>query len=72
MPVVTTTYSTDGLTATTSETVLGQEVSRRYWVKSADGSQIQDIVCTVPGAAIDATSNLVTTTYYVVGGAIRW
>lgn len=68
--VVTTNYteSSGVKTATIVETIKGQEVGRRYGVKNADGSEVQEIVCTKPGAGIGASGNLITVTKYVISG----
>ncbi len=58
----------DGLSATITETIAGQEVGRRYWERSPTNDFVRDIVCTSPGAAIDDPDNLITLTRYVVGG----
>lgn len=51
-------------------TILGQEVERGYKVNSDDIDHItKDIVCTVPGAAYGAATNLVTLTKLVADGA---
>lgn len=48
------------------DTILGQEVGRSYKSNSNNYQHItQDIVCTVPGAAYDASSNLITSTKLV-------
>lgn len=59
--VVTTTY--DGENYTEVETLLGQEVARRYFVRTVSGSETieKTEVCTVPGSALGAPTNLVTT-----------
>lgn len=69
--VVTTSWSTDGLTATIIEKVEGNEIGRRYWVKNSAETEYQNIVCTVPGAAIGASTNLVTTTQYIASGEFK-
>jgi RHS repeat-associated protein len=67
--VVTTTYSGDNRTEV--ETLLGQEVARRYIVRSTSGAVTtqREEVCTVPGAAAGAATNLVTTTVYRTDGS---
>ena len=51
------------------EYVLGQEVSRKYYVYKR--GEKQEIVCTAPGAAWDATSNLKTITKRVDSGVFK-
>jgi RHS repeat-associated protein len=67
--VVTTTY--DGDNRTIVESLLGQEVAREYIEYSTSGSVTaqSDQVCTVPGAAIGASTNLTTTTVYQPNGS---
>lgn len=69
--VTTTGWSQDGLTATIVETTAGAETGRRYWVKNAAGNQTQNIVCTVAGAGIGASTNLITVTDYVPDGEFK-
>lgn len=69
--VTTTSWSQDGLTATIVETTAGTETGRRYWVKSVDGSQIQNITCTVAGAGIGAASNLTSVSTSIVSGEFK-
>jgi RHS repeat-associated protein len=58
--------SYDGDNRTEWETLRGQEVARRYVIVSTtDGKTTERVeVCTVPGAAAGAETNLVTTTAY--------
>ena len=57
---------TNGEDRTEIESVLGQEVSRRYVIRTTVGATTteRDEVCTVPGAAAGDPGNLVTTTVY--------
>ncbi len=49
--------------------ILGQEVGRSYKVTTDDFNHItQEVVCTMPGTAYDAESNLVTTTQLIPSG----
>ena len=50
------------------ETIQGVEVSRRYRTRNVSLNQTQEISCTVPGAAINNASNLITKTTLVTGG----
>ena len=59
------------ITATKIEKILGTEVGRRYWVKSTDGTQIQNITATQQGAGIGASSNLLTVTNHVPSGEFK-
>ncbi|MCX6854286.1 MAG: hypothetical protein NTV80_05205, partial [Verrucomicrobia bacterium] len=49
------------------ETIQGIEISRRYTVERLDG--MDDILCTVPGATVNAASNLVTSSTNYLSGA---
>jgi len=62
--VVTTTY--DGDNRTEIETLMGQEVARRYILRSSSGSTTteQTKVCTIAEASINDPTNLVTTAIY--------
>jgi RHS repeat-associated protein len=66
--VVNTTYSGDNRTEW--ESLRGQEVARRYvLVTTISGKTTERVeVCTVPGAAAGAATNLVTTTAYDANG----
>lgn len=57
---ISTTYSTSDPEITTVETLLGQEISRKYQVVHSD--EVDDIVCQTGGAARNASDNLVTIT----------
>ncbi|MCX6970735.1 MAG: RHS repeat-associated core domain-containing protein [Verrucomicrobia bacterium] len=65
-----TTY--DGDNRTEWETLRGQEVARRYVIVTTTGGKTTERVevCTVPGAALGATTNLVTSTEYDTNGEI--
>ena len=61
--VTTVAYLDEAPQETRIVTILGQEIGRSYKVASDDFNHItQEVVCTVPGAAYDAATNLVTTT----------
>ncbi|EDY16084.1 YD repeat protein [Chthoniobacter flavus Ellin428] len=64
--VVTTTYANANPAVTVVETTLGSETKRSY--RAYFTNETRDIVCTVPGAAWTATTNLVTVTRTVTGG----
>jgi len=67
--VVTTSY--DGENRTEVESLLGQEVARRYVLRTDAGAVTTERVqvCTVAGAAVNAISNLETTTVYRADGS---
>ncbi|GEM_PF-1248531 len=58
------TYEPDGLTALISEKVLGQEVSRRVHVQSADGTSVSTFECVAPGATQQTAGTLETIRQY--------
>ncbi|MBI4027026.1 MAG: RHS repeat protein, partial [Verrucomicrobia bacterium] len=65
--VAATTYAGDNMTITKVETLLGQEVARRYTVLHP--GEMQAIVATTPGASQTDPSNLVTVTKKYTSGA---
>jgi len=67
--VTTTTYSDSVPQETIVETVLGQEISRRYRVNHPN--EVDDIQCQTAGAAWNATGNLINITKTVPGGVFE-
>lgn len=60
--------SSSGVTTETRiTTIVSQEVAREYTIKKDDGTETKEVVCTVVGAAANASTNLVTTTKYSSG-----